>query len=275
LMGKLPWWPFVDWTHDFRDGVPPQEADGGSAPITLQFIEALRNAAELEAKLGDSVRAERYTERAERAAEGVRKLCWDEKSGLVADTPARAHFSQHANALAVWLDVIPAGQQKTVMEKLLAVNAKSQMSDASYYFRFYLARAMEHAGVADEYLATLTPWRRMVQLGLSTWAEMPEPTRSDSHAWSAHPNYDLLRLVAGIRSGAPEFAEIVIEPHLGALTNLTAAMPHPKGRIEVAYSVANSGVNAKIRVPEGVPAKFIWKQKDYALHGGEQTLQLP
>ena len=52
-------------------------------------------------------------------------------------------------------------------------------------------------------------------------------------------------------------------------------MPHPKGRIEVAYSVANSGVNAKIRVPEGVPAKFIWKQKDYALHGGEQTLQLP
>jgi alpha-L-rhamnosidase len=275
LIGKLPWWPFVDWTHDFRDGVPPQDTEGGSVPITLQFIEALGNAAELERKLGDSVLAERYTERADRAAEGIRKLCWDDKRGLVADTPARAHFSQHANALAVWLDVIPAAQQRAVMEKVLAPNADSQMSGASYYFRFYLARAMEHAGMADGYLATLAPWRRMVQLGLTTWAETPEPTRSDSHAWSAHPNYDLLRLVAGIHPGAPEFAEIVIEPHLGELKNVTAAMTHPKGHVEVAYTVGAGGVNAKITVPEGVPAKLIWKGKDYPLHGGEQTLQLP
>src|SRR6266851_3707029 len=33
------------------------------------------------------------------------------------------------------------------------------------------------------------PWREMVSLGLTTWAEQPEPTCSDSHAWSAHPNY--------------------------------------------------------------------------------------
>jgi hypothetical protein len=48
LIGLLPWWTFVDWTDDFADGVPPQEADDGSAPITLQFMEALGNAADLE-----------------------------------------------------------------------------------------------------------------------------------------------------------------------------------------------------------------------------------
>ena len=34
---------------------------------------------------------------------------------------------------------------------------------------------------------------------LPTFAEKPDPTRSDSHAWSAPPNYNFLALVAGIR----------------------------------------------------------------------------
>jgi len=282
LMGKLPWWPFLDWTHDFRAGVPPQEADGGSAPITLQFIEALRNAAELEQRLGDATRAKIYSERADKAAEAVRELCWDEKAGLVADTPRRSHFSQHANALAVSLDVIPREKQKGVVEKVLAASSAGAragdlaLSEASYYFRFYLARAMEHAGMADAYLSTLQPWRDMLKMGLTTWAETPEPTRSDSHAWSAHPNFDLLRLVAGIRPAAPQFSEIVIEPHLGNLQNVTATMPHRKGRIEVGYTVeSGGGTSAKIAVPEGVPVRLIWKGRTYSLRSGEQTLQLP
>jgi alpha-L-rhamnosidase len=280
LLDRLPWWPFVDWAHDFVGGVPPQDADGGSAPITLQFIEALRDAAELEEKLGDAGRAKLYTERAEKAAGAVRKLCWDEKTGLIADTPARSHFSQHANALAAWLDVIPAAQQKAVMAKVVAASssgAKGEptMSEASYYFRFYLARAMEHAGMADSYLSMLRPWRDMLKMGLTTWAETPEPTRSDSHAWSAHPNFDLLLLVAGIGPGAAGFSEIVIKPHPGNLRTLSATMPHPKGRIELSYNVESSGATAKISVPEGVPAHVIWKGRSYNLHSGEQKLQLP
>ena len=282
LVGKLPWWPFVDWTDDFQAGVPPQDPDGGSAPITLELIEALRDAAELEQRLGDAQRAQLYTDRADKAVEALRKLCWDEKAGLIADTPARSHFSQHANALAVWLDVIPREKQREVLTTALAARgavAKTgdiALSEASYYFRFYLTRAMEHAGIADAYLSTLQPWRDMLKMGLTTWAETPEPTRSDSHAWSAHPNFDLLRVVAGIRPGAPQFSEIVIEPHLGNLQNLLAAMPHPKGPIEVSYSPElGSGTSAKIRVPEGVPARLIWKGRTYTLRSGEQTLQLP
>ena len=37
----------------------------------------------------------------------------------------------------------------------------------------------------------------MLDLGLTTVPEKPEPTRSDSHAWSAHPNYGLLATVLG------------------------------------------------------------------------------
>ncbi len=281
LMGRLPWWSFIDWTDDFTDGVPPQETDGGSAPITLQFIEALRNAADLEQHFGDAARERMYREHADQAAAGLWRLCWNQQYGLMADTPRQAHFSQHANALAVWLDVIPAEQQKPVLSKVLAANEPKAradgpaMSKTSYYFTYYVTRALEHAGLADQYLSTLAPWRRMLALGLTTWAENPEPTRSDSHAWSAHPNYDLLRLVAGIRSAAPGFSEIIIEPNPGTLQRVQASMPHPKGRIDVSFAASGNSTEAKINCPDGVPAKLIWRGKTYPLQGGTQTLHLP
>src|SRR6185295_15951730 len=109
------------------------------------------------------------------------------------------------------------------------------MTAATYYFRFYLARALLHAGMGDQYLRLLGPWREMVSLGLTTWAESPEPTRSDSHAWSSHPNFDLLTIVAGIRPGAAGFKSVEIEPHLGDLKHVRAVVPVPQGEVRVEY----------------------------------------
>src|SRR2546425_2302853 len=52
LLGQLQWWNFVDWTEDFKSGVPPQEADGSSAILSLQFAAALREQADLESSFG-------------------------------------------------------------------------------------------------------------------------------------------------------------------------------------------------------------------------------
>jgi alpha-L-rhamnosidase len=287
LLGKIPWWPFVDWGKDFEDGVPPQEADGESSVITLQYLEALRYAAELEEHFGDKHQAEIYREAGARAAQGVWKLCWDAHVGLLADTPAKRHYSQHANILGVWLDVIPAEKQKSVMNALLGASEfpgqsrpryqipydqsewLPKMTLATYYFRFYLARAVEHAGMGDLYLELLWPWREMMKLGLTTWAEQPEPTRSDSHAWSAHPNFDLLRIVAGIQPASAGFQTVRIEPHVEGLTRVEAGMPTPKGMIEVKYSPGQ----AEVSLPEGMTGELIWNGKTVALHGGQQTVK--
>lgn len=283
LLGKIEWWPFVDWGKDFQDGMPPQDETGGSSVLTLQFIEALRYAAELEDAFGDPHIAQDYRRAADRAAQGIRQLCWNEQYGLLADTPAQQHFSQHANILGIWLDVIPAEQHKTALSKILSVSdsgftATGQlpaMTAATYYFRFYLARALEHAGLADDYLRLLKPWHDMAALGLTTWAESPEPTRSDSHAWSAHPNYDLLTIVAGIRPGSPRFESVLIEPHLGGLKEVHAKLPIPKGLVEVQYSQATRGVAAEISLPPGVSGELVWKSRQMPLHPGKQTLNLP
>lgn len=281
LLGRIDWWPFVDWGQDFESGEPPQEPDGQSAVITLQFIEALRYATELETAYGDAHVAETYKSAADRAAAGIYKQCWNAGFGLLADTPAQNHFSQHANMLGVWLDVIPPQRQKDVLTKVLstsdsgfsAAGAVRQMTAATYYFRFYLARALVHAGMGDDYLQLLGPWRQMVALGLSTWAESPEPTRSDSHAWSAHPNYDLLTVVAGVQPASAGFATVRIEPHLGVLHRVEARVPTPQGMIEVKYTLLKQELTADLGLPGKVSGTIVWNGKTIALHPGGQRVQ--
>ena len=283
LVMNIAWWPFLDWGADFGFGVPPQDEDGGSAGITLQFVEALRYAAQMESELGDKGRAELYRGAAERASQAVYKLCWNKEYGLLADTPAQKHYSQHANILGVWLDAIPSEQQKDVLTKILsesdagyvASGPVPPLTKATYYFRFYLARAIDHVGMGNQYLQLLGPWREMVALGLTTWAEQPEPTRSDSHAWSAHPNYDFLTILAGIRPKTAGFATVTVAPHLGSLKHLSAVVPSPKGTIEAEYTVEGPQVKAIITLPRGVSGELQWNGKTVSLHERKQELQLP
>ena len=149
------------------------------------------------------------------------------------------------------------------------------LTQCSYYFRFYLFRAMDKAGLGNDYLDQLGPWRHMLELGLTTWAEKPEPTRSDCHAWSAHPNFDLLATVAGVDPAAPGFREVSIHPHLGSLTHLSAAVPVPQGEITVNYERHGKGLTAKVSLPAESAGWFTWSGHKVRLHGGTQHLQFP
>jgi alpha-L-rhamnosidase len=259
LLGLMPWWNFGDWTKDFDFGVPPQDADGGSALLSLDYMAALRDAADLEAYLGNLTVAEDYRRRASVLGNAVRERCWVPERGLLADTPSRGHFSEQTNTMGVLLDVVPADKEQTVMKAVLSHDpggrVPGEFSRASLYFRFYVARALEHAGLGDMYVGTLGPWKAMLDLGLTTWAETEEPTRSDDHAWSAHPNYDLMTLVAGIHPAAPGFREVLIEPHPGPLTEIAAKMPHPSGEITV--QCRSGGV--VVELPKGVSGSLKWK----------------
>jgi hypothetical protein len=270
LLGRLEWWNFVDWPPQFEDGVPAQESDGQSSMLSLQFAAGLRNAADLEDAYGSKEQAARDRALASKISAAVYRSCWDPARKLLADTPARKTFSQHANILGVLEDSIPAADQREVMKTVLS---DSSLIQATYYFRFYLFRAMKKVGLGDEYIAQLRPWRDMLALGLTTWAENPEPTRSDCHAWSAHPNFDLLATVAGIEPAAPGFREVAIEPHLGPLRQLKATLPHPAGDIVVSYQRKGHGLAADVTLPGKLSGWFYWSGKKTALHPGQQHIE--
>lgn len=279
LLDQLPWWNFVDVTPQFKSGVPPQESDGHSALLTLQFIEALQYAAEMERELGSPLIASEYDKARLKAVTAVRSLCWDAQMQMFADTSARKQFSQQTNALAVMLGVAMPAQRASLIERILGFDDRLPLSDkniseASYYFRFYLSRALESAHLGNRYLQTLTPWRDMMSAGLTTWAEEPEPSRSDSHAWSAHPNFDLLRIVAGIKPAKPRFAAVTIEPHPGSLESFKASYPHVLGTITVAMRRRGNLAFFDVALPAGLPGSLRWKGYIYPLRTGTQHLHL-
>ena len=276
LLREIPWWSFIDWVS--KGEIPTYDANHESCVTTLEYLGALNDDADLEAALGDPLFASRYQARATRVRTGLYSKCWSTSRGLLADTPDQKSFSQQANVLAVLYDVIPKDRQPQVLSQVLAINPGSTPGgtlSSSYYFRFYLARALDHAGMSDEYLKSLDPWRQLLPLHFSTWPETPGNTRSDSHAWSAHPIYDLLTLVAGIQPASPGFSTVRIAPHLGNLPSLTATYPHPQGDIKVDYHRTNAAFAATITLPGTLAGTFQYNGKTWPLNPGPNQINVP
>jgi len=269
LLGPLVWWNFVDWSYD--GGVPPGAKEGNSSVVSLQFIDSLLDASEMEKEAGNSYYAVRYKKLAEGIKKAVLKQCWDGRKRLLSDTPSGKHFSQHANVLAILNETLPRRRWKPVMKKVL--EGRSLVRCTSY-FQFYLHRAVKKAGMGDSYISLLDTWRKMLKMGLTTCSEKPEPSRSDCHAWSAHPNVNLLAIVCGISPARQGFRSVRIEPHLGPLERIEGSMPHPAGMIKVKIEKVSSGeISAEVTLPKGLDGIFVYGKKKYPLKSGKQVLE--
>ena len=230
-------------------------------------------AAEMEDREGEPGLAKRNRYHAGLLIAGVHKHAWNPSRQLFADSPEKTLYSQHTNALAILTGALPEhGDFHMTMYHVL--NDPS-LVQASFYFRFYVDEAMSAQRMGDLYLDRLAPWREMIRIGLTTTPENPEPTRSDSHAWSAHPNYHLLATVLGIRPASPGFRTVSIEPALGNMRRVSGRMPHPKGMIEVRLErVGKTGIQGEIVLPPGVRGELLWNSKIRDLWPGGNQIKL-
>ena len=271
MLGPMPWWNFVDWNDQFPGGTPDGANDGNSAVITLQYVYTLRQAAGLFDYFGENEKAHHYLQLANMLAKSTYERCFDKTRMEMANTPRKKAFSQHAGIMAILADAIPVAEQKNVLEKILY---DSTLSQSTFYYRFYLTRAMVKSGLGNLYYSQLTPWRDMLKIGLTTFAEKPDPTRSDCHAWSASPEYDFLATICGIMPGENGFKKVTIAPAMGELTQVKASMPTPSGMITVSLTRKDKAINAEISLPEKLTGKFVWNGKQIQLHGGFQKVSL-
>jgi alpha-L-rhamnosidase len=268
-LGQLHWWPYVDWTPEWRGGVPPSDADGNSALNDLQLMLAYQWASEMEDKLGSATLFVQDRAAARRLRSIVRDTYWDASRGLLADTPSKQEFSQQANSLAVLAGVFEGPQAREVMNRIVSDGSLVQ---ASTYFRAYLNEALLRAGLGDHYLEMLGPWRAMLDLHLTTWAEALTFDRSDCHAWGASPNYELFRTVLGVESAAPGFKRVRIAPNLNGLPEVSGTVPSPHGAISVSLRARGEGIDASIELPAGVEGEFYWKGRIRPLKAGHSSI---
>lgn len=282
LLNKNPTWNFVDWVKDpplARDAFPSFDKETGTSCLTsLIYLGALKQAADLEMALGDADLAIADQTKAKVLTTAIRAACWDERRGLFSDDPSRTVFSQHSNALTVLYDVAPAEQMKAILGRITkgnGIDPPEDILETSYYFSWYLVRAYEHAGLGDQYLDLLQTWRDLTKLNYTTWPESRGHTRSDSHAWSAHPTADLINLVAGIQSSAPGYADVEIAPHPGKLSRFEAAAATPSGLVSMRFKRSGRSARFKIGRPEGLPGQFRWCGETYKLVKRTTTFKVP
>ena len=268
LLGNLTWWNFVDWS--WPGGVPPGATDAhGSSVMSLLYAMALRDAADMEDVLDHAEQAAQDRALADSLAAAVSKTCWDDNKQLVADTPEHDTYSQHATILGILARAVPADKQQSALDAALA---DPSMAQVTLYFRYFLSRALDTAGLAHRYLDMLQPWRDMLDLGLTTWPETPVEPRSDCHAWSAAPTADLLSMVCGVRPETPGFTTVRVEPHIGNLEWVRCEVPSPRGTVRVSLEKKGDQLQADIQLPETTPGVFILDGEKTPLKPGSQVL---
>lgn len=276
MLGPLPFWNHIDGGTGFRAGSPPGIDRGGSAHMSILLASTLDRAAELFQVNGLQHDAERFGRISRSLKDHTFDLCYDPSRGLMAETPDREVFSQHTNSIAILAGIFSGDTARSVARKMLT---DSSLIQATLYFRFYLFEALQMAGMGGEMLSRLETWKDFLELGLTTFPEHGPESRSDCHAWSAHPMVDLLRVTCGIRPASPGFRSVLIAPEPGDLEHFTGKAAHPAGLIKMSYRRASSrrdssGVHFEIDLPGELTGTFVYGDTVRRLVPGTNIIQV-
>ncbi|UXX79897.1 alpha-L-rhamnosidase N-terminal domain-containing protein [Reichenbachiella carrageenanivorans] len=270
MLANLAWWNFTDWSEGFQNGIPVGADDGHSANVSLQYALALQKAAEVFELLDETAQAQNYRKQAAAIIQATVQNCYDEDKKLIAERPEKDVFSQHTNVFAILADAVAPADQPALLAQLLS---EKDLIQSSIYFKFYLTRAMQKAGAANLYTASLAPWKDMLDRGMTTFGETDVNPRSECHGWSASPCFDFIHTIAGIQSAAPGFQKVLIAPSFGDLTEVEASFPHPNGTLAVHFSKNKKGkVSGTITLPTGITGDFKWNNQFIKLKSGVNHL---
>ena len=270
--GLLAWpqgWPYTDWADGFPNGNPPAGESRTESIFNFHAAHVLDLLADLENYLGENELAERWRRKAEKLAKVSGKAFWDDGRGLFAIDLERCHFSEHSQCMAVLGGRITSQQQASIVGKLIS---DPSLTRVQLFYSHYLFETYRRLGLMDALVARLEPWNKMLEMGLKTTPETIPLTRSDCHAWSAHPLFHFYTTVLGIRPASMGFATVEITPQLGQLDRASGRMVHPRGFVEVEFSQTRGKISGSVTLPEGVTGTALVNGRIVKLQSGTQKV---
>ena len=270
LIEAVEGWNYADWVPKWDSGVPPDGQGGVSAVLNYQTAFAFQCAADLERFIGEPDLAHRHQRVCDTISQAADKHFWDEKRGLLADDLSHQHWSEHTQALALLVGHLPSHHRDKIATNLVT---DPNIERTTIYFSHYLFEALRLLNRTDKIMERLQLWFDLKAKGFKTTLESPEPTRSDCHAWGAHPIYHTFASILGIRPTSPGFKTVEIRPQFGPLEWARGEMPHPKGKIVVELHQESAGLVGSITLPDGVTGELVHGGKRIRLRGGSQTVQ--
>lgn len=280
LLHHLPGWPFVDWVPEWSappsyKGYDPGVEAGDSSIVNLYWVLALLASAQIEEACGEREMMGCCRRKAARVFQRILERYWDEKQGLLRNTTGSDAASEHAQMFALLTGLLDPAKTRSCLSALCH---RKDLAKATISGVFYLLDALYLHGAESEFHHRLEFWRALPGLGFKSTPEGPEPSRSDAHAWGAHPAWHMLASIAGIRPAAPGFAKVRVAPMPGSLEHFAASATHPSGKVAVSFCRnSREGVSASfvIRLPPGVTGALSYAGASYALGSGENRIDCP
>lgn len=272
LMGAPKGWNFMDWVDkpEWDAGVPLDGDLRTSSILNLQYALVLTKKAEIEEAFGERALATRDRGLAGSIVKAVLRAFLDDDRGLIADDEARTRFSEHAQCLAILTGLVPKSLLRRLARGLMN---GLDLARTTIYFTHYLFEACYRLGRADRFMERLGVWFDLESRGFKTTFEMPEPSRSDCHAWGAHPVFHYYATLMGIRPAAPGFASVRIAPMLPeSVEDAACTLVHPEGDISVSLRRKGAGLKGEVALPRGVDGIFVWNGVEKRLRGGSNRI---
>ncbi len=257
-----PGWGYTDWAVGWHMGMVPGLHRKPNAVAQFQAAHVLGLLAELESAAGEPALAGRWRMHASKLVAAGSRF---RRGLLFADGLDGESYSEHANALAVLSGAVPPVEQEAFADALVATDG---LHRATVYFTHYLFDALGRLGRADAIQDRLSFWLDLPDLGFTTTPEEPEPSRSDCHAWGAHPLWHLHTTFAGVRPTAPGFATIRIRPQLGRWSHLVCDLPVPQGVIRSRWNSVDGHLTGCVDLPSGIGGVLVLNGSECVLSPG-------
>lgn len=257
LVEHLGYWEFGDWVEkwDEHAGVPDATWRGPATLHNLTYALGLRTAARLMRLIGEEGSARAYDARADEICALVRALTWEEKRGVLLEGPGFDQVTQHSQALGVLTGALRGEEALRAMRYAME---GEEVLPCTFPWQFTLFRALDAVGLYDRTAPIWDQYFEMLERNLTTVPERPGETRSDCHAWSALPLYEVPRMLLGVQPAAPGWARIRVEPHAVVLDRLSGAVPTPKGPVRVAWEKrADGSLRVAVEGPKDVPLELV------------------
>lgn len=263
-------WNFFDWATGWERGCPPTGSNRQCALLNLLLIHTLELAAELETYQGEPEPAMRYRRLSAAMTTAVERQFWDGRQQCFADNSDHNGYSEHTQILALLCRDIATDKKTAAMVYLL--NPPDIAKKTSIYFRHYLFEVLYRYKHGADILSRLAEWRQLAEQGFKTVYEQPEPSRSDCHAWGAHPYYHLLASVAGIRPDGFGFRRVICRPNV--LGNVSGQLVHPDGKIIFRYNLTITTTEINIELPDGITGQLEYAGRTLLLSAGMNIIEI-
>lgn len=266
MMREQPYWDFLDHTFPTHK-IVEESFFKRLTTNSLFYAYTLSLASEMFGYFNEPQLAQKYSVRSQQLKAGVKKQCWDANRQLYADTPDKKHFSMHSNILAVLCGMVPKEEQQKFMKRIVE---DKNFTKTTLYFDFYLGRAMNQTQTGDLYLTLLNQWKELLNVGLTTFPEGVD--RSECHAWSASPDFEMLATFAGIQPQTPGFKKVLIRPLLQELETVTGSIPHWAGELAVDFKKNGNQLSGTVSLPSSITGRLEWNGKIVELKSGENRI---